>query len=381
MIDIESQLEELLTERKILEAQLQASQKMESLGRLASGIAHDFNNILTVILNYAELLEDDFKDHPAAKPRLEAIANCANKASSLTNQLLAFSRQQVLKEQVLDVNILLISLAHMLTRVIGEDIELKLNLKDKLSKISADPNQIIHIIMTLAHNAREAMKQGGQLTIETDIVDGPFVMISVRDTGVGIDAELQKRIFEPFSGGSSLSLAALLATVKQNGGHMTVDSSPSKGSTFKIFFPVVAAQIESASEHAIQSSSKTILVVEDEDIVRQVACDIIRTGGYNVIEARNAMTALELCEGLSLPVDLVLTDLIMPKMNGPELVKKLSLKFPNLGVLYMSGYSSDAAMGDGILKEKASFIQKPFMPKALIKALEDTLNGQMVAVA
>ncbi len=370
-----------VTERKLLEAQFQASQKMESLGRLAGGIAHDFNNLLTVILNYTELLEDDLKDDKKAKPRLEAIANCANKAASLTNQLLAFSRQQVMKEQTIDVNVVLTSLAHMLTRVIGEDIEFKLQLKENLAKISADPSQIVHIIMTLAHYAREAMKQGGQLTISTDFVQDQ-VIILVHDTGVGMDAETQKNIFEPFFGeGAGLSLAAIFGTVKQSHGNITVDSAPSKGTTFRISFPVALTATESTQEQPMTHNTKTILVVEDEDIVRQVACDIIRGSGFNVLEARSALSALELCDKSKEQVDLVLTDLVMPKMNGPELVKKLSLKFPNLSVVYMSGYSSDAAMGNGILKEKASFVQKPFMPKTLIKALQDTLDGQTVAVA
>jgi signal transduction histidine kinase/ActR/RegA family two-component response regulator len=353
-----------VTERKIIDTQFLASQKMESVGRLASGIAHDFNNILTVILNYAELLEDDLKDLPKAKPRLEAIINCAHKAANLTNQLLAFSKQQVMKEQILDVNILLTSLAHMLTRVIGEDIEFKLQLKENLNRISADPNQIVHTIMMLAHNSREAMKQGGQLLLSTT-TENSNVVISIKDTGVGIDTEAQKALFE---------------TMKQMGSNITIASTSDKGTTFKIYFPALSTTAETDSKNTAATTHQTILVVEDEDIVRQVACDIIRGSGYHVLEARSALSAIELCETSKEQIDLVLTDLIMPKMNGPELVKRLSLKFPNLNVVYMSGYSSDAAIGQGILKEKASFVQKPFMPKTLIKALQDTLDGQTVAV-
>lgn len=360
-----------VSERKILETQFQASQKMESVGRLASGIAHDFNNILTVILNYAELLEDDLKDHPKAKPRLDAITNCANKAAALTNQLLAFSRQQPLKEQLLDLNVLLTSLGHMLTRVIGEDIEFKLQLQDNLPKISADPSQIVHIVMSLAHHAREAMKQGGVLTLETRS-ESSTVLLSIKHTGIGMNQETQD---------SDLNLKAIFNTVKQTQGEMILESAPSQGNIFKISFPAVNITHQSSNQPSEKQTTKTILVVEDEDIVRQVACDIIRDSGYHVLEARNALLALELCETSKEPIDLVLTDLIMPKMNGPELVKKLSLKFPDLNVVYMSGYSSDAAMGQGILKEKASFVQKPFMPKTLIKALQDTFGGQTVAVA
>ncbi|MES2505029.1 MAG: response regulator [Myxococcota bacterium] len=386
-----------ITEQKILENQFQSSQKMESLGRLSGGIAHDFNNILTVILNYADILQEEFKDDAKVKPKLDAIANAAKKVATLTNQLLAFSRQPNDLNQALDVNVLLGSMAHMLGRIIGEDIELVLDLKDKLGNISAEPGQILRIVMALATFARQSMPEGGKLTIKTELKENPelgagqFVVISVADTGRGLDSEAQQHLFEPFAPNHptnediGIGLAAVAGMMKQNQGQIELRSAPGSGTQFSLFFPALTAPAIAAAPVATSNtpatsapaaSSETILVVEDEDIVRQVACDIIRSSGYTVLEATNAMNALEICEKITSPINLVLTDLVMPKMNGPELIKRLAEKFPGLNVVYMSGYNSETALGKGLLKEKASFIQKPFMPKELLKVLRDTLDSQ-----
>ncbi len=354
-----------VTERKILEIQRYQAQPALSLGRLVGGIAHDFNNLLTVIMNYTELLESDLAAAPKAKPKLEAIANCTQRAVSLTSQLLSYSRTQKFKEQPVQLNMLLNSALHMLRRVLGEDIELEIQLANKLSSIIADPYQLLHVVMTLAESARELIPNSGKLTIKTQ-EDSGRVLLVVHSTAQGFDE-------------NDMKFSAIAGIIKALKGEIQVASTAASGTKFTISFPAgeQAALTEPEKVTSLETGPQTILVVEDEEIVRQVTCDIIRSDGYNVLEATNAISALELCEQ-SPNIDLVLTDLVMPKMNGPEFIKKLSSKFPKIGVVFMSGYNSDAAFGKGLLNENASFIQKPFMPKALLKVVKDTLGGQAI---
>ncbi len=366
-----------VTERKILEIQRAQSQGALSLGRLVGGIAHDFNNLLTVTMNYTELLEDDLKGVPAAKKKIDAIANCTQRAVSLTSQLLTYSRSQTFKEQPIQLNMLLNSALHMLERVLGEDIELKVTLANKLGLVHADPYQLLHVVMTLAESARESITNSGTLSISTKQNNG-HVSLVIEDTGRGFDKETLSQLFTPGEK-NDMRFPAISGIIKALKGDIQVESKPGSGTKFTISFPTdeQPALTEPEKVTSLGTSSQTVLVVEDEEIVRQVTCDIIRSDGYNVIEATNALSALELCEQ-SPNIDLVLTDLVMPKMNGPEFIKKLSSKFPKIGVVFMSGYNSDAAFGKGLLQENASFIQKPFMPKALLKIVKDTLGGQSV---
>ncbi|MBL4818442.1 MAG: response regulator [Deltaproteobacteria bacterium] len=366
-----------LTEQKLLESQFKNSQKMESLGRLTGGVAHDFNNLFTVILNYAEMLENDVANSEDAKSKLEAISNCASQASSLTSQLLQFSRQNASQEQSVNLNSLLGSIGSMLTRVIGEDIELDFKFQDQLAPIHADPNHVLNIVMTLAQSARERMPNGGRLSIQTQGKEHDVVLSVCDNAKDGFNQE------------NDLNFAMLERSVKQCKGHIEVSSKAGSGTTFQVCFdtsmPTESSQqgnpmTEIEKVTSLPQEAQTVLIVEDEDIVRQVASDIIRGGGFEVLEASNAASAIKLCEEAPKPVNLVLTDLVMPKMNGPELIKQLSSKFPDISVVYMSGYNSEAAFSRGVSKKNASFIQKPFMPNTLLKVIQDTLSGKVVDV-
>jgi signal transduction histidine kinase/CheY-like chemotaxis protein len=375
-----------VSERKMLERQFHASQKMESIGLLAGGIAHDFNNLLTVIINYASMLLGEAQDE-TTKNRLQVMSNCAERAATLTGQLLSFSRQQATSAQTVNLNAVLTSLDHMVHRVIGENIALALSLEPALGALSADPSQIIRVVMNLVVNARDAMPDGGKLAIETknvamsetdvanlpELAAGNYVVLEVTDTGAGMDEETKSHIFERFyapkqSGLSDgLSIPAAQRIVKQTRGQILVVSTVGKGTSFKVYFPRVD------EVKVVEKGQRTVLVVEDEDVVRQVACDIIRRGGYKVIEASSAQAALEVCGQSKDEIDVVLTDLVMPKMNGPELVKRLAEDHPKVSVIFMSGYTSDAAIAQG-LDAKMAFVQKPFSPKVLLQTIQDVMN-------
>ncbi|HEU4686524.1 MAG TPA: PAS domain S-box protein [Nitrospira sp.] len=382
------------------EAQLQQSQKMEAVGRLAGGVAHDFNNLLTVIRGYSELLLARFQPGDPMRKDMEEVKKAADRASGLTRQLLAFSRRQFIAPKVVDLNALVVNMDGMLRRLIGEDIiELCAELAPNLGAIQADPGQIEQVIMNLAVNARDAMPKGGRLTIETlnvtvqrtaqpemiGLEPGPYVMLAVRDTGHGMDAETRSHLFEPFfttkekGKGTGLGLSTVYGIVKQSKGSITVDSAPGQGTTFRIYFPLVDTDA-SAGNGAIGDSApehgrETILLVEDEPAVRGLVHETLRLHGYTVLEARHGIEALMTVARHTGPIHLLLTDVVMPQMSGPEVAEKLRALRPKTKVLYMSGYPDHPVFErDGVSRE-ASFLPKPFTPHVLAKKVREVLDG------
>lgn len=387
-----------ITNRKELEEQLRQSQKMEAIGRLAGGVAHDFNNLLTVIKGHAEMLGDRIGPLHSARKDIQQIQQGADRAASLTQQLLAFSRQQVLKPRVLDLNTVVIEMAKMLPRLIGEDIELVMRPSPATAQVKADPGQLEQVILNLAVNARDAMPRGGKLTIEISnaLIDeryarqhagveaGRYVLLAVSDNGCGMDAETQKHIFDPFfttkelGKGTGLGLATVYGVVKQSGGFLWVYSEVGKGSTFKIYLPRAEQTLEGIMPAKNVSQSwrghETVLIVEDEDAVRELTHEFLDTRGYNVLQARNGAEALQMAVAHSDPIDLVVSDVIMPGMSGPELAQKLSLFHPEIKVLYVSGYTADA-VPQGILNNtRAPFLSKPFSRDALLQNVREILE-------
>jgi PAS domain S-box-containing protein len=387
-----------ITERRSLEEQLRQSQKMEAIGRLAGGVAHDFNNLLTAINGYADIIIGRLPGDNPLHQDAEEIRKAGKRAAILTSQLLAFSRRQVLQTRVLNLNSVINDSIKMLRRMIGEDIELVTRLDDELGLVKADPGQIEQVIMNLAVNARDAMPQGGALTIETanTLIDegyarrhvsarlGRYVRLKVSDTGCGMDEETCLRIFEPFfttkekGKGTGLGLSTVYGIIKQSGGHITVESQPNLGTTFKVLLPVVeekADQSESTVQQRTHSpkGSETILVVEDEEAVRKLTRIILSVGGYTVLEAANGREAIEMCSQQS--IDLLLTDVVMPQMSGRELVEKVSAMRPQMKVLYMSGYTDDAIIRHGVLDAGVPLLQKPFTPEALSQKVREVLDN------
>ena len=388
-----------ITERKMLEEQLRQAQKMEAVGRLAGGVAHDFNNLLNVILGYSELLLDDMPKEDPRRAQLEQIARAGDRAASLTSQLLAFSRQQVLQPRVVNLNEVIGTVEKMLQRVIGEDVGVHTRLDNELGRVRIDPGQIEQMVMNLAVNARDAMPAGGSLTLETanvtltetdcrtltDMAPGHYVRLQVIDSGAGMDAETLARCFEPFfttkevGKGTGLGLSMVYGIVKQSGGHITASSTPGQGSTFRVFFPRVdepAAEPAAAAHPVAPVGTETILVVEDEPAVRRLACDYLAEKGYTVLEAPNPARAVEMVREHTGKIDMVLTDVIMPGLSGRELVETLRGLRPGLRVLYMSGYTADAIAHHGVLDPGVEFIQKPFTPSALARRLRETLDAK-----
>jgi len=372
------------------EAQLRQSQKMEGIGRLAGGIAHDFNNLLTVINSYSDMLLGEVGvDHPFVRNGLEQIKEAGHRAASLTRQLLAFTRQQVLEPKILDLNESVSNMAKLLRRLIGEDIALVLCPHPALGRVKADPGQVEQIIMNLAVNARDAMPGGGQLTIETmnvelDRVDahqyqsiepGSYVMLEVRDTGCGMDADTQTRMFEPFfttkgpGKGTGLGLATVYGIVTQSGGSIGVSSDLGKGTTFKIYLPRIEGAAERlepiSAPHAALRGSETILLVEDEEMVRALAQAILERIGYTVLAAMDVKDALRFAQEGPNAIHLLLTDTIMPGMNGPELAQQVLAIRPATKVLYMSGYTDKVISYTAPLELGTAFLQKPFTPQTL----------------
>jgi PAS domain S-box-containing protein len=390
-----------VTEQRQNEEQLRVAHRMESVGRLAGGVAHDFNNLLTVIINHTAFAARDVaKEHPL-QADLAEIGKAAERATFLTRQLLAFSRQQVLKPQVLDVNKIVGGMEEMLRRLLGEDIDLAVGLATGLAKVTADPGQIEQVVMNLAVNARDAMPDGGKLTIETAYVElddvyasqhvgmkpGSYVRLSVSDTGCGMDEKTRARLFEPFfttkqtGKGTGLGLATVYGIVKQSGGDIWVYSEPGHGTTFKVYLPRELSAKETA-ERAPQVSAgaagaETILVVEDEDAVRNLAKRILELAGYTVLTAANGGEALGICGKQQGSVSLVLTDVVMPGMNGKELTDRLAGLCPNLRVLYMSGYTDDAIVHRGVLAPGTHFIGKPFNAADLTRMVRKVLDEPM----
>jgi PAS domain S-box-containing protein len=389
-----------ITERKHLQAQLLQSQKMDSVGRLAGGVAHDFNNLLGVITGYGELLKQRIPDEPQLKRYVSDILKAAERAAGLTRQLLAFSRKQVLQPLVLDLNAVVGEMEKMLRRLIGEDIQLVTVFDDRLRRVQADPGQIEQVLMNLAVNARDAMPRGGRLTIETANVDldagyarsrpgvkpGPHVMLAVSDTGHGMDAEVLGHVFEPFfttkerGKGTGLGLATVHGIVKQSGGHIFVYSEPEHGTTFKVYLPRLeeaetVLETTPALEASPQRGSETILLVEDEESLRSIVREILEASGYTVIEARHAGHALEIAEGRPAPIQLLITDVVMPGMSGSELVMRLAASHAETRALYMSGYTDDAVVLHGVLAADVAFLQKPFTAEALVRKVREVIDG------
>lgn len=379
--------------------QLQQAQKMEAIGRLAGGVAHDFNNLLTAMQGYGAMVLRQLEPNHPVRADVEEIRKAAESAASLTRQLLAFSRRQMLQPQILALNGVITRVESLLARVIGEDITLVKRLDEGLGLVSADPGQIEQIIMNLAVNARDAMPNGGELTIETKNVEladayvarhhgaspGPHVMLAVSDTGVGMTEEVRSRIFEPFfttkeaGRGTGLGLATVYGTVEQSGGSIWVYSEPGHGTTFKIYLPVVEKPFNDApaarTEAAPKRGRETILVVEDQDAVRAVVRKTLATHGYVVLEAGLGAEALEVVDGHSTRIDLLLTDVVMPTMSGRELAERIRAIHPAIRVLYMSGYTDEAVVRNGILGSAVPFLQKPFTPNVLVQRVREVLDA------
>jgi two-component system cell cycle sensor histidine kinase/response regulator CckA len=380
------------------EEQLRQAQKMEAVGRLAGGVAHDFNNVLSVILSYGEILLADLKPGDPMRSDVEEIRKAASRAAGLTRQLLLFSRQQVMEPKVIDLCEILRSMDKMLQRIVGEDVELVSVDSKAVGRIKADPSHIEQVILNLVVNARDAMPTGGKLTIEASNVDldedhalnhlpskpGPHVMLAVTDTGTGMDRETQARIFEPFfttkgtGKGTGLGLSTVFGIVQQAGGSIWVYSEPGKGTTFKMYLPRVEAEVDvlrAQASPATLRGTETVLLVEDEEQVRTIALSILRRQGYNVIPAQNGGEALLVCERHPQPIDLLLTDVVMPHMSGPELAKRLAVTRPRMRVLCMSGYTDDSIVRHGVLDARVAFIQKPITPASLAKKVREVLDG------
>jgi PAS domain S-box-containing protein len=388
-----------ITERKILESQLQQAAKIEAVGRLAGGVAHDFNNLLTIINGYAELLQDELASDETLSGYVKEIHGSGERAAALTRQLLAFSRRQVLAPQILNLNQVISDLENMLRRLIGEDIELLSILSSSLGFIKADPGQIEQVIMNLAVNARDAMPLGGKLTIETRNVDldanyahnhptvkpSNHVMLAVSDTGAGMTPEIREHIFEPFfttkekGKGTGLGLATVYGIVKQSEGSIWVYSEPGQGTVFKVYFPAVTegspVREHAAAETGAEQGSETILVVEDEAGVRSLVQMALSSVGYHVLETTDPEHALSVCAHHEGSIDLLLTDVVMPQMSGPMVAEKVITLRPEIKVLYMSGYTDDAIVHHGVLSQEMPFIQKPFSPPALRKKIREVLAG------
>ena len=387
-----------ITERKQLEIQLQRSQRMEAVGRLAGGVAHDFNNLLTVIKGYTELALNRSGVLPAVTADIQQIDHAAERASALVRQLLAFGRKQVLQPKPLDLNSIVMSLDKLMRRLMSEDIAMITRCADKLGTVKADPGQIEQVIMNLVVNARDAMPNGGLLTIETSNAEldasyaldhatvrpGRYVMLAVSDTGTGMDGETQAHIFEPFyttkaSGrGTGLGLSTVYGIVKQSGGYIWVYSEPGHGSAFKVYLPRIEETVEAAKrseKRVTRKGTETILLVEDEEAVRDLAQLLLEGAGYSVLVAETAAGAERLCASHAGKIHLLLTDVVMPGMSGRELARRITSRFPKTRVLYMSGYTDNVIASDGMLEPGIAFLQKPFTPAALAEKIREVLEA------
>jgi signal transduction histidine kinase/CheY-like chemotaxis protein len=386
------------------EEQLRQAQKLEAVGRLAGGIAHDFNNLLTVILSYGEELlgcaPPDTDDHD----QLLQIVQAGRRAADLTRQLLAFSRQQVLQPRVLDINEVIANVGRMLERVVGEDIELRIVADRTLGRVRADPGQMEQVLMNLVVNARDAMPSGGHLTIDTRMVDvdlrhaeehleltpGRYVVISVTDTGVGMDRETQARVFEPFfttkemGKGTGLGLATVFGIVKQSGGNVWLYSEPGRGTTFKIYLPAVdgeAVRLGLTAQRTPLGGNECVLLAEDDEAIRRVAERVLQRAGYRVLAAGTPADALSICDNHGDEIDLLLTDVVMPRMSGLELAEAVVTRRPSVRVLFMSGYSDAAVFRDRAQDPGVAFIQKPLTPDALGRRVREVLEAPAIGLA
>ncbi len=387
-----------VTESHLMERQLRAAQKMEAIGRLAGGVAHDFNNVLMIISGSVQLMQASTRKDPNSNARyLAQIESATEKATSLTRQLLAFSRQQVLHPSVLDLNLIVTDLWKLLPRLLGEDVESVLHLASNLGSVSADRGQIEQVIMNLAVNARDAMPQGGKLVLETSNVEldsasvmrhgteippGHYVVLAVSDTGMGMDAETQAKLFEPFfttkelGKGTGLGLATVYGIVKQSAGYVWVYSEVGKGTAFKVYLPRVPGKAvvqRAPSSQPVAGGSETILLVEDEGALRELASEYLGSKGYKVLAAGDREHALKVCRDFEGPIHLMLTDVVMPGGGGPDLAKAVLETRPDLRVIYMSGYT-DRVLSEELIAEQATFLQKPFSLEHLVSKIRSLLN-------
>ena len=368
---------------------------MEAVGRLASGIAHDFNNLLTVILGYTTVVHAKLESGDPLRRMVAEARRAGEQAALLTGQLLAFSRKQVTQMQVLDINQAIRGIADMLQRLLGEDIDLSVTVDDSLFPITADAGQFNQVLMNLAVNAHDAMPNGGGLLIETRAVQrdredagrqGRYAMLAVTDTGSGMNAETLSHIFEPFfttkdpSKGTGLGLATVYGIVQQHGGWIDVASEPGHGASFQIYFPaasVVPAGFPSAIIHpATDRRTGTILLVEDQAAIRMLLEDVLSEAGHRVLAAADGRAALELASEHTGVVDLLITDVVMPEMSGPDLASHITPLRPNVIVLYMSGYTDHARLHRGAIEQGAAFLQKPFLPESLLSKVDELLSAR-----
>ena len=387
-----------ISERHSLEEKLRQSQKMEAIGRLAGGIAHDFNNLLTVIAGYSRMLMEHLKNDPAAQGQIKKIEEAAERASSLTQQLLAFSRKQVLQPKIINLNSLVENLGNLLERLIGEHIDLQTITAPDLGQVKADAVQIEQVIMNLVLNARDAMSAGGRLTLETGNVDldksysadhpgvspGPYVMLAVSDTGAGMTPETQARVFEPFfttkelGRGTGLGLSMVYGIVKQSGGHIWIYSEVGHGTTFKVYLPRTEEAADSSSVGPPAASSirgtETILLVEDDQALRELVQSILARCGYCVVAPTDTQQAQIICEQRASGIHLLLTDVVMPGISGRALAQTILSRNPAAKVLFMSGYTENAIVHHGVLDTGTHFIQKPFTPFLLAAKVREVLD-------
>lgn len=391
--DVESYFEDL-TEQSVLEQQIRAVQKLEAVGRLAGGVAHDFNNILVVIKLSTEMMLAQVTPENSLTRSLLQVSRAADRAASLTKQMLAFSRRQVMQARVVNISNIVSDTLHMLRRIIGEDVQLVTRLAEHLSNTRLDPDQLSQIVFNLAVNARDAMPSGGTLEIETADVElddvyaathppvhpGNYVVLMVSDSGSGIAKDDLPHIFEPFfttkemGKGTGLGLAIVYGIVKQSGGYIWVYSEPGLGTTFKLYFPVTSAEVSAEFHNAAvadRPDGETILVVEDDDAIRVNVCDCLKHLGYTVLEAAGGEAALEICE--SSRVDLMLTDLVMPGMSGQEAAARASLRHPEIRVMYTSGYTEDGAARRELLQDGTIFLEKPYTVADLARTVRRAL--------
>ena len=394
--DVLEAIAEDVTERRVLEDQFRQAQKMEAVGRLAGGVAHDFNNLLMVISGYAEVMLTAFEpDHPMREKAL-AIQQASDRATTLTRQLLAFSRRQLLELKVVDVNAIVADMERLLRPLIGEAVEFIASLTPEAAHTRADAGQLEQVLMNLVVNAKDAMPGGGTLTLQTEkiVVDethrlgptfirpGQYVMLSVRDTGMGMDKETQSRIFEPFfttkekGKGTGLGLSTVYGIVKQTGGYVMVQSEPGRGTTFQIYLPRVEGVAEKLAAPVALTAlggTETVLLVEDEESVRQLVRETLAAKGYRVMEAENGESGMAVAAQHDGKIDLVITDVVMPGMGGRELVKQLAQSRPQTRVLYLSGYTEDA-ISEGTIESGAAFLQKPFTLQSLSRKVREVLG-------
>lgn len=385
-----------ITENRRLEEQLFQSQKMEAIGRLAGGIAHDFNNALTAIMGYSDIIAKDAEVKDKHRSYIDEIKKSAERAATLTQQLLAFSRKQIMQPKVLNLNTMLKNTKNMLQRMIGEDITFRLQTATPIDMIKVDPGKIEQVVINLAVNARDAMPNGGILEVETKNIfldhafcemhkgadPGNYVLLSVHDTGKGIDNETMKHIFEPFfttkeiGKGTGLGLATVYGIVRQSGGYIDVQSQEGSGTTVAIYLPRVDKVPETVEKHeskVAEGKNETILFVEDDDMVRNMVAAVLEQYGYNVIKAENGSVAMKRCEQED-KIHLMITDVVMPGTSGPDLVRQIITTQPEMKVLYISGYTDDAIVHHGVLDENTPFLQKPFTPQKLALKVQELLE-------